>query len=289
MINQASYASSQVDQQQLVNRRFDSEARHWVDIYEAGGRDFATVGSLVVRERHEQALSWIDRLQLPEGSRVLEVGGGAGLMSVALARRGFHVDAVDASTAMVELTRQTSAEAGCAESVSATAGDARSLAFADASFDLVVAIGVVSWLDRPEDAIREFGRVVKPGGHVLVTTFNRGQLIGLVDPLRNPIARPLMQRAKRLSARAGGRTPGAVLSYQSRAGVDRQMARAGLTKRLEKTLGFGPFTFFQQNFVPATMAIKLHRRLQKLADRGVPGLRSSGMFYMVLAEKPPAR
>jgi ubiquinone/menaquinone biosynthesis C-methylase UbiE len=276
------------EQQSLVNARFQSEASHWVDIYEEGGRDFATVGRQVVRERHAEALAWIDGLGLPTGSRVLEVGGGAGLMSVALARRGYRVDAVDASQAMVELTRQSAHQAGCEDAISAATGDACALEFVDGAFDLTLAIGVISWLDRPDMAIREMARVTRPGGHVLVTSFNRDQLIGIVDPLRNPLVRPVLHRVKRLAVRVGAVKPSATLSYQSRGAVDGHLASAGLTKRRYKTLGFGPFTLLQRNLFSAPFGMKAHGRLQRLADTGFPGLRSTGMFYLVLADKPRA-
>jgi ubiquinone/menaquinone biosynthesis C-methylase UbiE len=273
-------------QQQLVNERFRAEAGRWVDFYEEDGRDFATVGSQVIRERHRQALAWIDRLSLPPGSRVLEVGGGAGLMSVALAKRGFRVTAIDASQAMVKLTRESAAKAGCADEIDAAVGDAQSLGFDDEQFDLAIAIGVISWLARPDAAIRELARVTRPGGHVLLTTFNRDQLIGFVDPLRNPLVRPLKQGAMRLAARTGIVAPAATLHYQSRQWVDQQLDESGLRARLSKTMGFGPFTLFQLKVLPAPVGMRLHGTLQRLADRGAPVLRGTGMFYMVLAEKP---
>jgi 2-polyprenyl-3-methyl-5-hydroxy-6-metoxy-1,4-benzoquinol methylase len=274
--------------QNLVNARFGSEASHWKDMYEGVGHKSATVGSEVIRDRHAAALAWIDGLALAPGSRVLEVGGGAGIMAVALARRGFRVDAVDASAEMVELTRRNAAEAGCQDLVSASTGDACALPFDDGSYDLVVAIGVISWLAQPDVAVREMARVTRPGGHVLLTAFNQGQLIGLLDPLRNPVWRPLKLHAKRLVERRGLLRPSASLTYHSRGAVDGFMSRAGLVKRQERTLGFGPFTLFQRQLFPAPSAIALHRRLQQLADRGVPGLRATGMFYLVLADKPDA-
>ena len=77
----------------------------------------------------------------------------------------------------------------------------------------------------------------------------------------------------------------ATLDYQARGAVDGYLASAGLSKRRHKTLGFGPFTMFQRNLFPAPLAIKIHHGLQRLADRGVPGFSSTGMFYLVLAEK----
>jgi hypothetical protein len=49
------------------------------------------------------------------------------------------------------------------------------------------------------------------------------------------------------------------------------------------TLGFGPFSFLGRTLLPESLAIRLHCRLQALADRGVAGLRSTGSQYLVLA------
>jgi hypothetical protein len=50
-------------------------------------------------------------------------------------------------------------------------------------------------------------------------------------------------------------------------------------------IGFGPFTFFRKKLVQELTAIRLHQRLQALADRGLPLLRSTGAHYLVLAQK----
>jgi ubiquinone/menaquinone biosynthesis C-methylase UbiE len=277
-----------LQRQDLVTARFQAEAPRWEEMYRAAGGYPSTVGAQVIRERHAAALAWIDDLRLPPGSRVLEIGGGAGLMSVALAQRGFRVDAIDASEAMVELTRRNAAAAGCEQLVSASVGDACALSFEDGAFDLVVAIGVVSWLGRPDVAIREMARVARPGGHVLLTTFNRNQLIGLLDPLRNPALRPFKLRLKGLVERQGLRRPSASLTYHRRESVDAMVSDAGLTKQHGRTLGFGPFTLCHRTVFPTRLAFAVHHGLQRLADRGVPGFRSTGMFYLVMADKPAA-
>jgi hypothetical protein len=50
-------------------------------------------------------------------------------------------------------------------------------------------------------------------------------------------------------------------------------------------LGFGPFSFLGRTLLPDPLGIRLHHRLQALADRGVAGLRSTGSQYVVLARK----
>src|SRR5690349_20785122 len=102
------------DAQKEVGDVFDSWSPYWREIY--GDRDFQ---STVYQERHAAALEWIDGLQLPPGSAVLEVGCGAGFLTVALARRSYRVESIDASDAMVESTRARIAEAGLADRVTA--------------------------------------------------------------------------------------------------------------------------------------------------------------------------
>jgi ubiquinone/menaquinone biosynthesis C-methylase UbiE len=276
-------------QQELVSARFDAEAGQWQAIYDSRpGAALAApreVRAEVIRERHTRALAWIDALSLPAGSRVLEIGGGAGLMTVALAQRGFQVEAVDVSAEMVTLTLRNARTAGCEALVRAQVGDACALPFADNTFDLVVALGVVSWLAQPEQGVREMSRVVRPGGHVLVTAFNALQLPSLLDPARHPLVRPAARRVRRHLEVRGVRQPAASVTYHRPGEFDRLVRAAGLRPVRRATVGFGPFTVLGKPLLPDTLAIRLHRRLQHVADRGVPLLHAGGMFYLVLARK----
>jgi hypothetical protein len=68
--------------------------------------------------------------------------------------------------------------------------------------------------------------------------------------------------------------------------LDRLVRAAGLEKRRRRSVGFGPFTFLGVRLLSDSRSVALHRRLQRLADRGVPILRAAGMNAMVLATKP---
>jgi hypothetical protein len=50
-------------------------------------------------------------------------------------------------------------------------------------------------------------------------------------------------------------------------------------------VGFGPFSFWSREPLSDVAAIRLHERLQALADRGVPVLRSTGWQYVLSARK----
>ena len=267
-------------EQEKVNAYFQSQSAYWKDIYTDGG-----VQSEVYRKRQAAVLDWIDGLALAPGSRVLEVGCGAGFMAIALAQRGFHVHAIDSIEAMLELARRHATESGTSDLLCVEIGDVYSLAFEDNSFDLVVAIGVIAWLERPDLAMQEMARVTRPGGHVILTAHNWIGLNSLLDPWLNPILVPLKQRVKNMLERVRLRRRLPSMAFHSRHFIDETLAKSELVKTRGKTLGFGPLSLFRRTILPESLGIALHRRLQYLADRDVPGFRSTGMSYLVLARK----
>lgn len=100
------------------------------------------------------------------GKRVLDAGCGPGLYSEELLARGASLVALDGSARMVELARTRLGAR--AEVVQADL--ARPLPFAASEFDLVVCALVIHHLDDREACLREFFRVLRPGGRVVVST-----------------------------------------------------------------------------------------------------------------------
>lgn len=270
-------------EQEKVNTYFHRHSSYWTDIYASGD-----VQARIIRERHVAVLDWVDGLALAPDSRVLEVGCGAGFMAIALTQRDFRVCAVDSVKGMVELARRHAAEQGAIESLTLDVGDIYALAFEDSSFELVIAIGVIPWLERPERAIQEMARVVKPGGYIILTTANCAGLASLLDPLMNPLLAPLKRRVKELLDRAGLHRQSPGMTYHSCRYIDKLLVRSGMVKSRGMTCGFG-FSFFRRRVLPGHLEIALHHRLQHLADRRVPVFRSCGMAYLVLARKLASR
>ncbi|MDQ4131837.1 MAG: class I SAM-dependent methyltransferase [Actinomycetota bacterium] len=101
------------------------------------------------------------------GSRVLEVGCGAGPLTACLADYGAVVSALDVSSAMVRLAEQRLA--GHARVLVADVAQPLSFA-ADATFDLVVASLVLHYFENWDRPLREFRRVLAPDGAVLYST-----------------------------------------------------------------------------------------------------------------------
>lgn len=102
---------------------------------------------------------------LPEKSRVLlDMGTGSGLLIPELLERAERVIAVDASTTMLELARQTAAEK--AERCDFRLGDLGHLPVADGEVDVVVACMVLHHLSNPADALAEAHRALRAGGQI---------------------------------------------------------------------------------------------------------------------------
>lgn len=95
---------------------------------------------------------------LNPGAAVLDVGCGPGTITADMASLGVEVIGIDSAAEVVEKARELG--------VDARVGDAYALDFADATFDVVHAHQTLQHLARPVDALREFRRVVKPGGVV---------------------------------------------------------------------------------------------------------------------------
>jgi FkbM family methyltransferase len=265
-----------------ADRYFEAHAAYWRDIY-----DVPTTQAEVFRDRHDAAVAWMEGLPRPAGARALDIGCGAGFLSVQMAERGYQVEAIDASEAMVALARKSAAASPFAATVNVQSGDVYALPFADGTFDLVVAIALLPWLPRTAPAIREIARVLKPGGHVLLTADNDLRLNTLLDPRYNPQLDPLRRRLKDVLVRRGLRQASVfpTARFHRRGFVDGVLGRAGLRKVAGRTIGFGPFTFAGRALVPERIGIALHRRLQRLADRRLPGLEATGAHYLVMARK----
>src|SRR5260370_3340428 len=121
---------------------------YWDDVYRHDG-----VRGLRYRERLKSGLKLVDRCSLPAGWHVLDLGSGAGVYSVSLAKRGYSVDAVDAAPAMIERTRRHAVEARVDERVKTSVGSVYHLPFHDEAFSMVLAIGVIPCLDSPPPAL----------------------------------------------------------------------------------------------------------------------------------------
>lgn len=112
--------------------------------------------------RRHMVWSLIQELRLPTTAAVLEIGCSGGPLLLQLRQAGYtHLTGIDVSSRGVATARQR----GLAD---VHVMDGTQLAFPDNSFDLVIASDVLEHIEDEAAALREWHRVLRPGGQLLV-------------------------------------------------------------------------------------------------------------------------
>jgi SAM-dependent methyltransferase len=134
---------------------------------EAYGEDLGQSSWLTAREW----LGFADELRIGPGSRVLEVGSGSGGPAVYLAAaRKCRVTGVDINEHGVRTARTLAESRSLSDQVRFEAVDAgQPLPFPQDSFDAVVSNDAMCHIANRRDALREWHRVLRPGGRALFT------------------------------------------------------------------------------------------------------------------------
>ena len=117
----------------------------------------------------EESQMWRKLLSGAIGSspkNVLDVGSGTGIIAMYLAELGYSVTAVDFSEGMMDVARKKALAKGA--NIRFMEMDVENLSFEDETFDCITARCVLWTMSHPEKAVKEWARVVKPGGRVVI-------------------------------------------------------------------------------------------------------------------------
>ena len=109
----------------------------------------------------------LDAAHIAKDVRVLDVACGPGYVAAAATARGAAATGIDFSSEMVEEAR------GRYPGIDFREGDAEELSFPDSSFDAVVMNFGLLHLGRPERALEEAHRVLRPGGRIAFTVWDK--------------------------------------------------------------------------------------------------------------------
>ena len=130
--------------------------RRWAGVYDAVFGGVSSFG-------RKRAVALVNSLP---GRDVLEVGVGTGL-ALPHYRTDKRITGIDLSREMLEQARRKVRESGLHNVEALLEMDAEATEFADASFDIAVAMFVASVVPHPRQLLAEMRRVVRPGGHFL--------------------------------------------------------------------------------------------------------------------------
>jgi SAM-dependent methyltransferase len=108
--------------------------------------------------------------RLAAGEQVLDLGCGAGtdtLIAAQMVGPSGRVTGIDMTPEMLAKARASAEEMGVAN-VAFVEGEAESLPFPDASFDVVISNGVIDLVPDKDAVFSEIQRVLKPGGRIQI-------------------------------------------------------------------------------------------------------------------------
>jgi len=135
----------------------------------------------------EQRLA--DTLSLSSGAKVLDAGAGVADVASFMAMRGLTVEAIDLVDRHIALAKRNVAARKLTDRINVTKMDYQELDFGEQYFDGVYTMETFVHATDPEKALREFYRVLKPGGKIALFEYDRA-----TDNDMPPAARKAFER-----------------------------------------------------------------------------------------------
>ncbi|TMC26194.1 MAG: class I SAM-dependent methyltransferase [Chloroflexi bacterium] len=158
---------------------FDSEADHWW-----------------LASRRKLVVDWV-RQRYPgrDDLHILDVGCGTGMMLLDLAGLG-TAQGIDVSDEALRFCRRRGLQ-------NVQKGDVLALPFADATFDLLTGVDILEHVEDDVAAVREWGRVLKPGGRLFLFVPAHRWLWSLQDEISGHRRRYTARTLRRVIHQAG--------------------------------------------------------------------------------------
>jgi len=122
------------------------------------------------------AAQLVKHARISRGQRVLDVGCGTGVVAVTAARTGAKVTGLDLTPELLTEARENSRVAQV--DIDWHEGDVESLPFENATFDAVLSQFGHMFAPRPDVAVSEMLRVLKPGGTIAFSTWPPEMFVG---------------------------------------------------------------------------------------------------------------
>jgi ubiquinone/menaquinone biosynthesis C-methylase UbiE len=155
-----------------VRNLFSEQATAWAAHYADPGP--RTLGARHLLSRQRFALEMVESA-IPSSSRILDAGCGSGEMAAKLIERGYAVWGIDLAAPMIRHARKL-----CGAACFGVA-DIEQIPFPDNTFDVVVSLGVIEYLESDEQALREIRRVLRPGGRAVIAIANGRSVVRRID------------------------------------------------------------------------------------------------------------
>jgi ubiquinone/menaquinone biosynthesis C-methylase UbiE len=136
----------------------------------------------------DEAESFVERIGVQPGMKVLDVACGTGNAAIPAAKAGADVTGVDIATNLVAQAQKRAAADDLA--IRFEEGDAEELPYPDGSFDVVLTMFGAMFAPRPEKVAAELVRVCKPGGVIGMANWTPEGFVGKTFQVTSKLVPP---------------------------------------------------------------------------------------------------
>lgn len=262
------------DQKLTVKQHFTDNASFWDELY-AEGRETRDFYSHEIKRRKDVVLNLLSKFMNPQYEKAIDVGCGAGFYVTGLGEYKLDVYGSDISPKMIDLTNSRINRQGT-KNVKLLCADCENLPFPDEYFDVVLCIGVLSYVPDELMILKELRRIVKKDGLVIFNVPNVLKLRNMLDPyyyifktwsfasekidsfLNNKIKPTRVLDTSLMETPQNRYTLKQILHLTS---------QAGLEIAEERGYAFGPLRFWRKEIMSPKTSLKLSLFLESLQER----------------------
>jgi ubiquinone/menaquinone biosynthesis C-methylase UbiE len=226
-------------------------AQKWDDMYAS---ETEQLDEYNFRRRRDFTVSYVLSVVQP-GACVLDLGCGAGPVISELRWHGVDCVGIDYAPDMLDYAR-TRLRSMSLDEANLLRGDCRHIPFLSASFDVIVCLGVISYVEERDRVLQEICRVLKPGGTLIISFRNKFNPI-LSDPIS--LAKTVVMTGLRRSACEEF----AIGQYLDHRVMQARLEAQGFRSVQFTGIGFGPFRFCKWRLFSEKTSIKISRALTR--------------------------
>jgi len=258
-----------------VGEFFTQDAEYWSEVYERPPTQTTRLGHTIVR-RQQAVLRLVSERAGKSNLRILELGCGTGATLAAVGKFGHTMVGIDISTGMLSKTKerirnQENRNVFCCQA------DIEVLPFQTNSFDMLMCIGVLQYLESFNTCVSEISRVLKDRGMAIVTLPNLFRLNNWLDPYYYTVLFPKYLYHKALKGRKASNVDtreefSSNVNFKNKRFVYGQLNDLFKSHNLliHSTVGIGytALTFWGKEFLSHSIAIRISDFFEAASQKG---------------------